>query len=142
MHLVIRVDLDKSKQPLSEIFRLIGDCNCVDEGEEAIAGTGAPIKDDRSQAIGEWEIEEAEELKHPRGSESSYRAAAIERYARPRQIEVDRFATVSLTDDGAYVQGWLYVPRSDVESTGQETAASRKPPQSIFPIENADRKAG
>jgi hypothetical protein len=140
MHLVIKVDLDKTKQSLPEIFGLIANCGCADATEEATAGIGAPIKDDRSQVIGEWEIEDSDEPKRTLGPESSYRAAAMARYARTRQIEVDRFATVSLTDDGAYVQGWLFVPREDVASSGQEI--SRKPPQSVTPIDNSDRKTG
>lgn len=140
MQLVIRVDLEKSKQSLPEIFQLIGSCGCAeDTAEEA---TGGSIKDARSQVIGEWEIEEVEDLRRPSGAESSYRAAAAARYAQPRQIEVDRFATVSLTQDGAYVQGWLYVPRTDIVSDGQESAVLRKPPQSVLPIEKSDRKAG
>jgi len=141
MQLVIRVDLDKAKQSLPEIFRLIGDRRWVDEANaEAATGAAGVIKDSRSHAIGEWNIEEAENPPHP--LESSYRAAATARYFRSRQIEVDRFATVSLTDDGAYVQGWLYVPQSDVESSGQEPSFSRKPPRSVFPIRSAEATAG
>lgn len=142
MQLVIRVDLDKTKQRLPEIFRLLGNCGADEASEGASAGAGASIKDDRSQVIGEWEIEESEESRHAIASESSYRAAAAARYARPGQIEVDRFATVSSTGDGAYVQGWLFVPRTDIASGAQQPEIARKPPKSVLPIENTDRKTG
>ncbi|HEY2861048.1 MAG TPA: hypothetical protein VGJ21_21745 [Terracidiphilus sp.] len=143
MQLVIRVDLDTSKQSLPEIFRLIANCDCASEGrEEAAPGSSGSILDHRAQIIGEWEIEEAEDTKRPVASESSYRAAAIARYAQPSQIEVDRFATVSLTHDGAYVQGWLHVPQTDIVSGDHEQAPSRKPPQSVLPIDKADRRVG
>lgn len=143
MQLVIKVDLDKADLPLAEIFGMVGNCRWTDEvKEEAVAGAVVLNKDNRSLAVGEWSIEEAEARPDP--LESSYRAMAIARYARPGQIEVDRFATVSRTDDGAYVQGWLHVPRTAVASPGQQTTitSSPKPPQSIFPIDKADRKVG
>ena len=139
MQLVIRVDLDKAKQPLPEIFRLIGACCRLDQIEEAAtAGAAGVIQDAASRVIGEWDVEAAEES--PNALESSYRAEAVSRYVRPKQIEVDRFAAVSLTDDGAYVQGWLYVPRAEVVP-GEELAVSRKPPQSVVPITNARKQA-
>lgn len=141
MQLVIRVDLDKARQSLPEVFRLIGDCRRSDEiEEEAAAGAAGLIKDAGSHVIGEWDIEEPEELS--RTLESSYRAVAAARYVQPKQIEVDRFATVSLTDDGAYVQGWLYVPQADIFSTSEAPAISRKPPQSVIPIRNRGKQAG
>jgi hypothetical protein len=141
MQLVIRVDLDKADRPLPEIFKLIGDCGATAEAEEgATAGSAMPIRDHRSVVIGEWDLEEAEDGRHP--LESPYRAAATARYGQPGQIEVDRFATVSLTDDGAYVQGWLFVPQSDVAAETQESASMRKPPQSVYPGNNAGIKAG
>jgi len=141
MHLVIRVDLDKAKQPLPEIFRLIGSRAYA---EETVRGPGidsaGQIEDNRSHVIGEWEIEEAdrEDRQHP--LEPAFRAAATERYASPGQIEVDRFATVSMADDGAYVQGWLFVPQTAVKDS-DETAPPKKAPQSVFPIRNAGSKA-
>jgi hypothetical protein len=143
MQLVIKVDLDKTDLSLPEIFGLIGDCRWTDEvREEVPAGPIVVSQGNRSLTVGEWSIEEAEV--RPDSLESSYRAVASARYARPGQIEVDRFATVSRTEDGAYVQGWLHVPRTDVASPGQQTtiASSPKPPQSVFPIDKADRKVG
>lgn len=141
MQLVIRVDLDKATQSLAEVFRLIGDCRWTDEAkEEATAEAAGPIRDDRAHIIGEWEIEAAEEPPHP--LEPSYRTVATARYARPRQIEVDRFAAVSLTNDGAYVQGWLYVPRTDVVASDHEFKIPSKPPQSVFPTRSAGAKTG
>lgn len=138
MELVVKVDLDKAKQPLAEIFRLIGNCRWAEEaGREATADSGGLIKDDRSNLIGKWEIEETEGRAHP--LESAYRAAAMMRYVQPRQIEVDRFAAVSQADDGAYVQGWLFVPQSDVEAGD---TLGRKPPQSESSASNRGIKAG
>jgi len=141
MQLVIRVDLDKARQSLPEIFRLIGDCCPPDAIEEqAAADSAGLIQDASSRVIGEWDIEEPEE--HTNALESSYRAVAAARYAQPKQVEIDRFATVSLTDEGAYVQGWLYVSQSDIANANEEPAVSRKPPQSVVPIRNAEKRAG
>ncbi|HWE84140.1 MAG TPA: hypothetical protein VG267_04305 [Terracidiphilus sp.] len=141
MQLVIRVELDKARQSLPEVFRLIGDCRRSDEiEEEATAGAAGLIKDDGSHVIGEWDIEEPEEPSHT--LESSYRAVAAAKYVQPKQIEIDRFATVSLTDDGAYVQGWLFVPQADVATASEEPAVSRKPPQSVVPMRNRGAQAG
>jgi hypothetical protein len=140
MELVIRVDLDKAQQLLPEIFKLIGDCRSTDEvKEEATAGAIKLAKSNGSLVVGHWEVEEAEERPSP--LDSSYRAAATARYLQPNQIEVDRFATVSLTDDGAYVQGWLHVPRTDVMSDS-DSAISRKPPQSVSPARNQGLRSG
>ena len=143
MQLVIRVDLDKAKQPLPEIFRLIGNGASSEETmrDPVVDATGR-IQDNRSRVIGEWEIEEDPETEngsHP--LESAFRAAATARYASPRQIEVDRFATVSMANDGAYVQGWLFVPRADL-APRDETAPPAKPPQSVIPMRSAGTKAG
>lgn len=139
MQLVIRVDLDKAKQSLPEVFRLIGDCRQSDAiEEEATAGAAGLIEDAGAHVIGEWDIEEEE---RPKALESSYRAVAAARYVRPKEIEIDRFATVSLTDDGAYVQGWLYVPQADLVSDDGKPAVFRKPPQSVVPIGNARKQA-
>ena len=135
MELVIRVDLDKAQQSLPELFRLIGDCR---PGNEGTGGTAGVIKNDLSHVIGEWDIEETDQAPNP--LETSYRRAAVARYARPEQIEVDRFATVSLTDDGAFVQGWLHVPQADV--AGLDPSVSRKPPVSVMPVRNITRNAG
>ena len=137
MQLVIRVDLDKTNQPLPEVFKLIANCASTDEAE---AGIATPIRDNRSTVIGEWDIEETENVRHP--LESRYRAAAVARYARAGQIEIDRFATVSQAADGAYVQGWLFVPSSDVSTTTHDSAIPRKPPQSISSARNENRNAG
>ena len=133
MQLVIRVDLDKAEQSLADVFKSIGDCRWTDEVQQG-STDGAVVlnKDDRPSIIGEWSLEETEATRHP--LDSLFRAAATERYARPRQIEVDRFATVSLTDDGAYVEGWLYVPRAEVVSTAEESSVLKKPPLSVVPV--------
>jgi hypothetical protein len=143
MQLVIRVDLDKAKQPLPEIFRLIGNGASTDESmqDPVIDATGR-IQDNRSRVIGEWEIEEnpeRENVSHP--LESAFRAAATARYATHRQIEVDRFATVSMANDGAYVQGWLFVPRAELASR-DGIAPPAKPPQSVIPMRSTGTKAG
>lgn len=141
MQLVIRVDLEKTKQSLPEIFRLIGDCCGPDAIESGTtAGDAGLIRDASASVIGEWDVEEPKE--RPSALESSYRTLAAAKYARPQQVEVDRFATVSLTEDGAYVQGWLYVPKADVAPAGEEPAVSRKPPQTVVPIRNGERRAG
>src|ERR1700676_4977486 len=116
MQLVIRVDLDKARQPLPEIFRLIGSRASTEETmEDPVIDAAGRIEDNRSRVIGEWQIEEnSEEQERPHPLEPAYRALATARYALPRQIEVDRFATVSMADDGAYVQGWMFVSLTDV----------------------------
>jgi hypothetical protein len=141
MQLVIRVDLDKTNQPLPEIFRLIGSRAHTQETSDVPGVDSAGrIEDNRSRVIGEWEIEETgrEERQHP--LEPAFRAAATERYASPGQIEVDRFATVSMADDGAYVQGWLFVPQTAVKGE-VESSPPKKVPQSVFPIRSAGTKA-
>ncbi len=142
MQLVIRVDLDKAKQPLKEIFRLIGTRTWTEDAMNPLNDAAGCIEDNRSRAIGEWEIEEnfeAENRTHP--LDHAYRSAATARYASSKQIEVDRFATVSVANDGAYVQGWLFVPRTEVESRN-EAAPPAKPPQSVFPFRGSGVKAG
>jgi hypothetical protein len=140
MQLVIRVDLDKANLSLPEIFKLVSDCSEHDEArEEPALGAEGVIRDNRSHAIGEWAIEE-EEHDHPNPLESPYRAAAIARYVRPGQIEVDRFASVSPADNGAYVQGWLFVPQAALGSVTTEAMPPRKPPQSIAPVPSAQQK--
>jgi hypothetical protein len=142
MQLVIRVDLEKAKRPLPEIFGLIGNCRWQEEArEEAALGASAPIQDDRSHRIGEWEIED-DEQESPQPLDARYRAAAIEKYVRPGQIEVDRFAAVSTTSAGAYVQGWLFVPESEVGTPTDEVIPPKKLPLSISSIVNRDRRAG
>jgi hypothetical protein len=142
MQLVIRVDLDKAKKPLPEVFGLIGNCRWQEEvREESGVGDSAPIQDDRSQRIGDWEIEGEEEA-GPQPLDSRYRSAAMNMYARPGQIEVDRFAPVSAAADGAYVQGWLFVPESELGSTSADAIPPRKPPQSISSMRESERKAG
>jgi hypothetical protein len=143
MQLVIRVDLDKAKQPLTEIFRLIGSHALAEDAmEDPVLDAAGRIEDKRSRVIGEWEIEEnSEQEGRPHPLEPAYRAAARARYGSPRKIEVDRFATVSQADGGAYVQGWLFVPQTAVVSR-DETAPPAKPPQSVFPIRSAGTKAG
>jgi hypothetical protein len=143
MHLVIRVDLDKARQPLPEIFRLIGNRASTEETmEEPVIDAAGRIEDNRSRVIGEWEIEESSDGgDRPHPLEPAYRAAATARYASPRQIEVDRFATVSMANDGAYVQGWLFVPLTEVASQ-DEAAPPAKSPQSVFPICRTGTKAG
>lgn len=143
MELVIRVDLDKAKQSLADVFNLIGNCRWTDEvQQDATAGAVVLNSDSGGLVVGEWNIEEAEGRPDP--VESSYRAVASARYARPKQIEVDRFATVSLAGDGAYVQAWLYVPRADVACLGREPsmASSPKPPQSVIPMRKSATSAG
>jgi hypothetical protein len=144
MELLIRVDLDKAKQPLPEIFRLIASRLRMELAlEDPMVGATGRIEDNKSHVIGEWEIEETSETKDgPQSQETSYRAAAIARYVVPRQIEVDRFATVSMSNDGAYVQGWLFVPRNDVLSGEIEATPPAKPPQSAFPFRREETKAG
>jgi hypothetical protein len=139
MELVIRVDLEKAQQSLQEIFKLIGDCRFTDEvTEEETAGTVKLVRNGKALVVGRWEMEEAEERAHP--LDSSYRAAANARYAHPNHIEVDRFATVSMADDGAYVQGWLHVPRADV-ADNSDGVALRKPPQPVHPLRSPNAKA-
>lgn len=129
MQLVIKVDLDKARQSLAEVFRLIGNTRWAEDAAKGpTADAGGLIKDERSNAIGKWEVEETEGRAHP--LESAYRAAAMMKYVQPKQIEVDRFAAVSQADGGAYVQGWLFVPRADVEAAAPEPTMGRKPPQS------------
>jgi hypothetical protein len=140
MELVIRVDLEKAELPLAEIFKLIGDCRFTEEvQDDETAGTVKLVRNGKPVLVGRWEVEEAEERATP--LDSSYRAAAAARYAQPDQIEVDRFATVSAADDGAYVQGWLHVPRADVVN-GSETVFSKKPPQPVHPMRNLNARAG
>jgi hypothetical protein len=141
MQLVIKVDLDKARLSLPEIFKLVGDCREQDEAmEEPALGAEGVIRDNRSHTIGEWAIEE-EEQDHPNPLESPYRAAAIARYVRPGQIEVDRFASVSPAENGAYVQGWLFVPQAAINSVTTEAMPPRKPPQSISPAPRAQEKS-
>lgn len=141
MQLVIRVDLDKTERSLPEVFGLIGNCQGHEEvREEAELGATAPIQDG-SQRIGEWEIEE-EEKGGPRPLDSRYRSAAMSKYVRPGEIEVDRFAPVSAAEDGAYVQAWLFVPESEVGSPTVDAIPARKPPQSISSMRDSERKAG
>jgi hypothetical protein len=144
MELVIRVDLDKAKQPLPEIFRLIASRLRMEQGlEDPIVGSTGRIEDYKSHIIGEWEIEETSEAKsRPHSLESAYRAAAVARYVVPGQIEVDRFATVSMSDDGAYIQGWLFVPRAEVLSSDIEATPPAKPPQSAHPFLREETKVG
>ena len=141
MQLVIRVDLDKAKQPLPEIFRLIGSRSYAEEAvEDPGITTAGRIEDNRSRVIGEWEIEEAVREDRQHSLEPAFRAAATARYASPGQIEVDRFATVSMADDGAYVQGWLFVPQAAVKDPIEATSL-KKAPQSVSPIRSAGSKA-
>ncbi len=142
MQLVIRVDLDKAKEQLPEIFRLIGDCAGTEETmEEPVIDASGRIFDKRSRIIGEWEItENSEREDRPHPLEPAYRAVARAQYALPGKIEVDRFARVSMTDDGGYVQGWLFIPRNAVTGSA-EVASAKKPPQSVFPIRGAETKA-
>lgn len=144
MELVIRVDLNKAKQPLPEIFRLIAARLRMEQAiEDPKASTSGRIEDNRSHVIGEWEIEDSSETKDPPHSlEPAFRAAAIARYVVPRQIEVDRFATVSMSNDGAYIQGWLFVPRSEVLLGDIEAAPPAKPPQSAIPFRREETRAG
>jgi hypothetical protein len=144
MELVIRVDLDKAKQPLPEIFRLIGSRLRMEQAlEDPMPGLTGRIEDNISHVIGEWEIEEAAETKgRPHSLEPAYRAAAVARYVVPRQIEVDRFATVSMANEGAYIQGWLFVPQAEVLHCGEEATPPAKPPQSVLPIRREETKAG
>ena len=144
MELVIRVDLDKAKQPLPEIFRLIASRLRMEQAmEDPVVGSTGRIEDIRSNVIGEWEIEDSSETKdRSHALEPAYRAAAIARYVVPRQIEVDRFATVSMSNDGAYVQGWLFVPRTEILSGNIEATPPAKPPQSAFSFRREETKAG
>jgi hypothetical protein len=142
MQLVIKVDLDKAKLSLPEIFKLVGDCRWRHEvREEPLLGAEGPIHDEQSRAIGEWEIEDVEKDR-PHPLETPYRAAAIAKYSRPGQIEIDRFASVSAAESGAYVQGWLFIPQTEIGSGASEAAPSRKPPQSAASTPDADRKVG
>jgi hypothetical protein len=142
MQLVIKVDLDKAKLSLPEIFKLVGDCRWRHEvREEPLLGAEGPVHDEQSRAIGEWEIEDVEKDR-PHPLESPYRAAAIAKYARPGQIEVDRFASVSAAENGAYVQGWLFVPQTEIGSGASEAVPPRKPPQSATSATDASRKVG
>jgi hypothetical protein len=144
MELVIRVDLDRAKQPLTEIFKLIGSRLRMEQTlDDPRVGATGRIEDSRSNVIGEWEVEETPETKNrPHSLEPAYRAAAMARYALPRQIEVDRFATVSMSSDGAYIQGWLFVPRDEVIASDIEATPPAKPPQSAFPFRREETKAG
>jgi hypothetical protein len=144
MELVIRVDLDKAKQPLPEIFRLIASHLRMEQAlEDPTVGSAGRIEDNRSHVIGEWEIEDTSEIKGRSHSlEPAYRAAAIARYVEPGQIEVDRFATVSMSNDGAYIQGWLFVPRAEILFGEIEAAPPAKPPQSTIPFRREETKAG
>ena len=157
MQLVIKVDLDKTKLSLPEIFKLLANSSepsiepsnetgiepsleHAEVREEAAVATEGVIRDDRSRAIGEWAIEDDEQDRlNP--LESPYRAAAIARYVRPGQIEVDRFASVSAAENGAYVQGWLFVPQAAINSVTTEAMPPRKPPQSISPAPRAQEKS-
>jgi hypothetical protein len=142
MQLVIKVDLDKTQLSLPEIFKLVGECAAREEvREEPQFGGEGLIRDSRSHAIGEWAIED-EEIERPNPLESPYRAAAIARYVRPGQIEVDRFASVSAADNGAFVQGWLFVPHAALNSVTTESMPPRKPPQSASPAPQEGRRIG
>ncbi len=142
MQLVIKVDLDKTQLSLPEIFKLVSDCAAREEvREEPQFGGGGLIRDSRSRAIGEWAIED-EESDLPNPLESPYRAAAVARYSRPGQIEVDRFALVSAADNGAFVQGWLFVPQSEIGASGADALPPRKPPQSISFTPQDGRRIG
>ncbi|HEY3706644.1 MAG TPA: hypothetical protein VGL22_16395 [Terracidiphilus sp.] len=145
MELVIRVDMEKAQQSLAEIFKLIGDCRLTDEvKDEETAGTLTVVRNGKSLVVGTWEVEESEEQSKALDSasmEPSYRAAAMARYAQPNRIEVDRFATVSQADDGAYVQGWLHVSQAEVGGSGNMTL-SKKPPQPAQSLRNLGTRAG
>jgi hypothetical protein len=142
MQLVIKVDLDKAKLALPEIFKLVGDCRWRHEvREEPMLGAEGAIHDEQSRAIGEWAIEDVEKDR-PHPLETPYRAAAIAKYSRPGQIEVDRFASVSAAENGAYVQGWLFIPQTEIGSSASESVPPRKPPQSIPSGSDANRKLG
>ena len=142
MQLVIKVDLDKTHLSLPEIFKLVGDCAAREEvREEPQFGGEGMIRDSHSHAIGEWAIED-EESELPNSFESPYRAAAIARYVRPGQIEVDRFASVSTADNGAFVQGWLFVPQSEIAPGSTDALPPRKPPQSINSASSHARRTG
>jgi hypothetical protein len=83
MQLIIKVDLDKAKLSLPEIFKLVAECSERDEvREEPQFGWEGLIRDSRSHVIGEWTVED-EERELPNPLESPYRAAAIARYGRP-----------------------------------------------------------
>jgi len=141
VQLVIRVDLDKASQPLPEIFKLIGGHALAEEAkEDQVVNSAGRIEDNRSRVIGEWEVEETDSEVRQHALEPAFRAAATARYASAGQIEVDRFATVSMADDGAYVQGWLFVPQAAVKDPVEATSL-KKAPQSVFPIRSTGSKA-
>lgn len=137
MELVIRVDMEKAQLTLPEIFKLIGDCRFTEEvKDEEAAGAVKLMSNGKPVVVGKWEVDEPEEDAAPAdlsSLEPAYRAVAAARYAHPHAIEVDRFATVSAADDGAYVQGWLHVPRAEVVNT-TDTAFAKKPPVSVHPL--------
>jgi hypothetical protein len=53
------------------------------------------------------------------GAEDAYRRRARERYVgySDHDVEIDENAAVSMSDDGAFVAAWVWVPREEVEET-------------------------
>lgn len=45
----------------------------------------------------------------------AYRKAARENYHKDGELEFDAGCTVSISEDGAYVMGWRWIPAEDVE---------------------------
>lgn len=144
MQLVLRIDLEKTSQSpsgpaLSDVLRILAE-SIAQEDPQLCDGASGSLCDSSSRVMGEWQVEEREE--RPKPQDRSYRAAAAARYAKPREVEVDRFAPVSATDGGAFVQGWLFVPQAELAAPQADKTLSRKPPQSVRPISRGSSKTG
>ena len=49
----------------------------------------------------------------PDGKKALYRAAAINQYQNDGDLLIDGDAIVSMSEEGAYIQAWIWVQRSD-----------------------------
>ena len=133
MQIVIRLDLEESSPSLHEILKSAFSSGLTYETlRHPEFGASGEIKNKASRLIGSWEIEDSVSSEYsPNPRVQDYRQAAVARYARPREIEVDRFASVSVEEDGAFVQGWLFVPQADLNSSDATSRPASKPPQSV-----------
>ena len=134
MQFVIRVDLDQGVPSLNEILEVALKSGWNDDTLRfPETGNAGDLEDVTSRVTGTWEIEEgstADYSLHPLTRD--YRQAATARYGKPGEVEVNRFAPVSIADDGAFVQGWLFVPEAEVRSDGRDmTHSPSKPPRSV-----------
>lgn len=131
MQFVIRIDVDESVPSLSEILDAARKSGWSDDTLRfPEAGNEGEIAS--SKVTGTWEIEDgssSDYSMHP--LTPAYRKAAIARYAKTGEVEVSRFAPVSIAPGGALVQGWLFVPEAELKSDREPGFAPAKPPQSV-----------